>query len=225
MSRCDFASLPRVLVTARLAWGLVAARFFFETVSDSLPLRTITGDPDTNVDLTDSWADVVAAVVPTRQDRHLLLLQEVRVRHPEARILALSVEFDSTLAERARTVGAAGYLHLESPADDAIAVLATVAAGGTAFPEPPVIAADDLPPVEPPRIDADDLDRRIARLTRRERQVMALLGRGYANKEIAEALGLREGTIRIYVHRVIRQLGLRNRVDVALCASRVSPDP
>jgi DNA-binding NarL/FixJ family response regulator len=50
---------------------------------------------------------------------------------------------------------------------------------------------------------------------------MDLLGQGYANRDIAEALGLREGTIRIYVHRVIRQLGMRNRVDVALCASRM----
>ncbi len=51
---------------------------------------------------------------------------------------------------------------------------------------------------------------------------MELLGQGYANREIAQQLGLREGTIRIYVHRVIRQLGLRNRVDVALCASRLA---
>jgi DNA-binding NarL/FixJ family response regulator len=216
--------MPRVLVTARLAWGLVAARSFFETVSDAMPLRAITGDPETDAALADGWADVVAVVVPTRQDRHLMLLQEFHARHPQARLLALSVEADSGLAERARAAGAAGYLHLETGAEDALGIITTVAAGGTAFPEPPVIAAGELPPAEPPRFDADDLDRRIARLTRRERQVMALLGRGYANREIAEALGLREGTIRIYVHRVIRQLGLRNRVDVALCASRVSPD-
>jgi DNA-binding NarL/FixJ family response regulator len=51
---------------------------------------------------------------------------------------------------------------------------------------------------------------------------MELLGQGYSNREIAQTLGLREGTIRIYVHRVIQQLGLRNRVDVALCASRLA---
>jgi DNA-binding NarL/FixJ family response regulator len=222
VSACDRA--PRVLVTAGFDWCLVAARFFFETVAGGIPVRTAEDRPDNDDLLHDGWADVLVVVTPTRQERHLSGLQAICMRYPEARVLALSVEHDDGIAERARAAGAHGYLHLESSADDAVETLRTVADGGTAFPLQTLTPPDELPPVVPPRLDPEELDKRIARLTRRERQVMALLGRGYANREIAEALGLREGTIRIYVHRVIRQLGLRNRVDVALCASRVSTD-
>ena len=222
MSRCDCGSSPRVLVIASIPWCLVAARFFFEKAFGGVSIRTASADPQDFGPLIDGWADVAVVVTPTRQERHLTVLQAVHAEHPHLRLIAMSVECDVPLAERARSAGACGYLHFETSAEDAVRALRAVADGGTAFPPTADEPTNELPPIEALQVEPAEMEQRLARLTRRERQVMALLGRGYANREIAEALGLREGTIRIYVHRVIRQLGLRNRVDVALCARQVS---
>jgi DNA-binding CsgD family transcriptional regulator len=55
-------------------------------------------------------------------------------------------------------------------------------------------------------------------LTRREREVAALLGRGLTNRQIAAELVLTEGTANIYVKRVLRRLGLHSRAQVAAWA-------
>ncbi len=57
------------------------------------------------------------------------------------------------------------------------------------------------------------------RLSRRERDVVQLLGLGLSNRQIAETLVLTEGTAENYVQRVLNKLGLRNRAQAALWAA------
>lgn len=58
------------------------------------------------------------------------------------------------------------------------------------------------------------------RLTGRQAEVLALLGDGHANKEIAHRLGTSEGTIKAHVAAIMRQFGVRNRVQLLLAADR-----
>jgi DNA-binding NarL/FixJ family response regulator len=60
----------------------------------------------------------------------------------------------------------------------------------------------------------------IEQLTDREREVLRLLGQGYSNKEIGEALYITEGTAKNHVSSVIEKLGLRDRTQAALWAVR-----
>jgi len=53
-------------------------------------------------------------------------------------------------------------------------------------------------------------------LTFRERQVIQLVSRAKLNKEIAFDLHLSEGTIKEYLHRIFRKVGVKNRTDLAL---------
>ena len=57
-----------------------------------------------------------------------------------------------------------------------------------------------------------------AGLTRRERQVVALLARGLTNRQIAEALVLTEGTAENYVQRILGKLDFNNRAQIAVWA-------
>jgi len=52
-----------------------------------------------------------------------------------------------------------------------------------------------------------------AELTAREREILALMARGRTNAQIAEALGVREGTVKYHVKNVLRKLGARSRAD------------
>lgn len=59
---------------------------------------------------------------------------------------------------------------------------------------------------------------RIEALTPREREVLALVGAGLSNAEIARRLFLVEGTVKAYVSAVFTRLGVRNRVQAAVLA-------
>ncbi|QKE83170.1 response regulator transcription factor [Arthrobacter sp. NEB 688] len=59
---------------------------------------------------------------------------------------------------------------------------------------------------------------RVRRLTPRETQVLALVGRGATNAEVADELGMREATVKAHVSRILEALHVTNRVQAALVA-------
>lgn len=58
---------------------------------------------------------------------------------------------------------------------------------------------------------------RVASLTARERQILAHVAAGLRNKEIARRLCISEATVENHLHHVFEKLGVRNRVQAALC--------
>jgi len=181
-------------VTANLDWFAHGAAVFLQRSSPSATVIPAVRLVEMGGLVDRGWADVVVVAVPTRREPDMTLLSEVRERWLAARLLVLSSDhFPDTVAKalHAAKCGESFY-----PCD----------LGATRAQPRPMHAPEDL-------------EARIAKLTQRERQVMDMLGHGCANDDIAENLNLRESTVRIYVHRVIQHLGLRNRVDVALCAN------
>ena len=55
-------------------------------------------------------------------------------------------------------------------------------------------------------------------LSPRERQLVALVGRGMRNREIAAELGITEGTVKVYLHALFDKLGVANRTELAIRA-------
>jgi DNA-binding NarL/FixJ family response regulator len=53
-------------------------------------------------------------------------------------------------------------------------------------------------------------------LTRRQGQIVSLVAQGFKNKEIANAMGITEGTVKVYLYRLFRKLGMNDRLDMAL---------
>jgi DNA-binding NarL/FixJ family response regulator len=59
--------------------------------------------------------------------------------------------------------------------------------------------------------------RRGKSLTPREHEIVALLRQGLRNKQIANAMSITEGTVKIYLFRLFHKLGVRNRFELARC--------
>ncbi|RKN40906.1 response regulator [Streptomyces hoynatensis] len=141
-----------------------------------------------------------------------------------AEVLVLTTfDFDDYLFGALRA-GAAGFLLKDSDAATLLAAVRAVAAGeGVVAPAVTrrLLAEFARTPAAhrptPPR-PAGTSD-----LTPREREVLAHLGAGLSNAEIAAALGMAEATAKTHVSRILTKLGLRSRVQAALAAQALAP--
>lgn len=59
-------------------------------------------------------------------------------------------------------------------------------------------------------------------LTARQREILAALGKGASNKQIAHSLGIVEGTVKAQLKSIYRRLGVKNRTQAAMLALRES---
>jgi two-component system, NarL family, response regulator LiaR len=140
-------------------------------------------------------------------------LRALRERLPRTRAIALTSFTDEATLLPALQAGAAGYLLKNvQPSELHRAILAAHA--GEALLDP-VVAARLLDVIaQPAGAPAPE------RLTPREREVLALLARGYANKRIARELGVAEKTVKTHVGHVLAKLGVTDRTQAALLAVR-----
>jgi DNA-binding NarL/FixJ family response regulator len=142
---------------------------------------------------------------------------EMRRVAPGTGVVILTTFGEEEYVVRALAGGADGFLLKTGDPRELILGVRAVAEGG-AFLSPRVA-----------RRVLDELDRgraaerlaaggRVSGLTRREREVLALLGAGLSNLEIGRRLFLVEGTVKGHVSTILKRLGVRNRVEAAVLA-------
>jgi DNA-binding NarL/FixJ family response regulator len=141
-------------------------------------------------------------------------MRELRQRVPGSRVIVLTSFLDDERLLPAVRAGAAGYL-LKNVQPQELARAIRAAAAGEALLDPAVAARL----VE--ALEEDGRDTRAEQLTPREREVLALIGRGYANKRIALELGIAEKTVKTHVGNVLSKLGVSDRTQAALYAARL----
>jgi DNA-binding NarL/FixJ family response regulator len=111
-------------------------------------------------------------------------------------------------------VGASGYLLKDVEPEDLVKAVRAVATGDMP------LAPSVLHRVVASYVDVGSrrVDPRLNRLSRREREVLEMLGRGLTNAEISEALFVSLPTTKTHVASVLAKLGLRDRVQAAIFA-------
>lgn len=116
----------------------------------------------------------------------------------------------------ALSAGASGFLLKSAGGDELIRAVLAVAAGDAVL-DPKVtravIAAIPRPGTEPAAVD-------LSALTDRERDVLAGLGEGLSNQQIARRLDIGEATVKTHVSRVLMKLGVQSRVQAAVVAAQ-----
>jgi DNA-binding NarL/FixJ family response regulator len=140
--------------------------------------------------------------------------REVTSSGPSRVLMLTTFDLDEYVYEAIRA-GASGFLLKDVPADRLAAAVRTVADGETLL--APTITrrlVEEFVSRPAPGVQ----DPRLAVLTDREREVLALIGRGLTNAEIAGRLFVSETTAKTHVSRILTKLGLRDRVQAVVVA-------
>ena len=111
--------------------------------------------------------------------------------------------------------GARGYLLKDVTLDQLVSAIQTVAEGGSLV--KPAVTERLLSGLAQMHTEFASLDRPDP-LTERETEILRLMAGGYSNKEIANSLGVAEGTVKNHVSNILSKLGVRDRTRAVLKA-------
>lgn len=138
---------------------------------------------------------------------------------PEHPVLVLTTFDDDAGLHGALDAGASGFLLKNSTVEELVGAVRRVAAGDLVL--DPAVTARVLRRRKHPTSDSSDSEdaaARLASLTEREKDVLALLSDGMTNAEIATRLGTGDATVKTHVSRVLAKLGVRDRVRAVIWA-------
>ncbi|MDQ3664020.1 MAG: response regulator transcription factor, partial [Actinomycetota bacterium] len=130
--------------------------------------------------------------------------------HPDVEVLVLTSFSDQQRVMEALDAGASGYVLKDTEPADLLAAIRSTARGHS--PLDPRVARTVLHARRGPA--------RAAELTEREQEVLALVGRGLANKQIARRLGISERTVKAHLTSTFHRIGVVDRTQAALWAER-----
>jgi DNA-binding NarL/FixJ family response regulator len=131
--------------------------------------------------------------------------------YPEVRVVILTSFGEAERVQGALAAGAAGYLLKDAEPGEVAAAIRAAAVGEVHLDS--AVAGQLVKRMAAPRIG-------LTALTPREREILALVAEGHANRTIAEKLVISERTARTHVSNVLGKLQLSSRTQAALLAIR-----
>lgn len=135
--------------------------------------------------------------------------RRIKEEAPDTAVVVFTYFSDRDRIVQALDAGAIGYLLKDADPAELEAGIRAAAAGGA--PLHPTAAAAVL---------EERSSRAVTGLTQREREVLQLVGQGFANKQIARRLGISEKTVKTHLSRVFQRIGVLDRTQAALWAER-----
>jgi two-component system, NarL family, response regulator len=127
----------------------------------------------------------------------------IRAEYPHARMIALTTYGGDEDIRRALAAGVQAYLTKDVLHDELLNAIRAVHAGQTYLPAAVAALATQVPPPD---------------LSAREVQVLELIVRGLANKQIAYSLSIAEHTVKNHVKNILSKLGAQDRTQAATAA-------
>jgi DNA-binding NarL/FixJ family response regulator len=146
------------------------------------------------------------------------LLEAVKEVSPEIRVIVMDLLPTPDIVEFV-AAGCSGFILKDATLEDFVSTIRSVARGIPVLPPPLTGTIFSHVAQQAVRRDPGAL-REAVTMTRREREVVALIGEGLSNKEIAERLGIALHTVKSHMHNVLEKLALHSRLQVAAYAHR-----
>lgn len=185
-------------------------------LEEAVEIAGTADDVDAAIDgIRASNPDVVLVDVHMPGGGGLAVIDNVTQTHPDVRFLALSVSDAAEDVIAMIRAGARGYVTKSIHADELIEAIRRVEAGDAVF--SPRLAGFVLDAFTD--VVSAPLDPELDQLTAREREVLRLIARGYAYKQVASRLSISIKTVESHVSAVLRKLQLSNRHELARWAS------
>ena len=156
---------------------------------------------------------IIMDLIMPRKDG-VTAITEIKKKNPDARILVLTSFSDDKNVISAIKAGASGYLLKDSSPEELLQAINDVYQGKSSL--HPIIAQKVIQELHQPT----DLPATDEPLSEREVEVLQYVAQGMSNQEIAGALDIKEGTVRIHVGNILNKLQLANRTQAALYALR-----
>jgi DNA-binding NarL/FixJ family response regulator len=164
---------------------------------------------DLRVQLEVSTPDLL--LIDLTSEVNFALLNSIQEAASRSKIVLWVRDISTELAMQAMSVGVRGILRRTLSTDTLLRCLTCVQDGELWFEK---ALTDNL------------MSTRRYALTRREGQLVALLSQGLKNKEIATAMSISEGSVKVYLSRLFQKLQVKDRFELALFGLRnLSPNP
>lgn len=126
----------------------------------------------------------------------------VKKLHPETKIIAVTSLVESSWLKRAAEIGIESFYYKEAAQESIMDVLERTIRGESVYP-------DAAPRVVMGLAGSDEF-------TDRELEVLRLMTTGMSNSRIAQRLGISEGTVKTFIHSMLKKTGYANRTQLAI---------
>lgn len=165
-------------------------------------------------DLRQASPRVILLDVGLESDDSLELVQRLRAELPETRVIVMDlVPAHEDLAQYVNA-GVAGFMLKDATVEDLLDTIRSVAEGGKVL--PPEMTSSLFSQIAEVAVRRDYTARKEATgLTRREREVVEMIGDGLSNKAIARAIGISPHTVKSHVRNIMDKLALHTRLEIA----------
>jgi DNA-binding NarL/FixJ family response regulator len=150
--------------------------------------------------------------------------REIHKLAPRTQVVMLTTFGEDAYVARALRAGAAGFLLKDTPPDDLIQAV-RIAARGESILSPTITRRLIAHYIQPEDDRVIQARRRLTVLTDRELDVLAQIGNGLSNTQIAKNMHISEGTAKAHVSRILSKLQCSNRVQAAIIAHDAGANP
>lgn len=185
----------------------------------------IVGEADNVTDavamITERSPDLVLLDIRIREGTGMDVVKQVRATHPDIRFLALTISTSREDVVRLFNIGVEGYLTKQSVGVDLPDLVDEALRGGRPISRQVAAYLLDID-------ESVDNESGIARVTSREREVVALIARGYTYRETSADLGISVKTLEKHMHNIFEKVGVASRHELSALAFEtgfVGPPP
>ncbi len=144
--------------------------------------------------------------------------RQIKARSPSTRVVIMTAQEDDRVQVEAMEAGASGFLRKTEGPDELLASIEAAGRGELVIDRSEL--ARLLPRVAHERAERRRLERRLSRLTEREREILQRLAQGLGNQEIAQALFISPQTVQTHVRNILSKLAVHSKLEAVVMAVR-----
>jgi DNA-binding NarL/FixJ family response regulator len=192
--------------------------------ADMRVVASSVGNDDTVRKATAAKARVVLIDLGLRNQNGPQLVASLTKEMPDLKVIGMGlIPAQSDILEFVEA-GASGFILKDATVKSFLGTIRTVAHGGKALPPPMTSSLFSLV-IEQALKRGKGLPNSAVRMTKREREIIALIADALSNKEIAQRLNIATYTVKSHVHNILEKLAMHSRLQIAKHSLDHEPPP